>query len=102
MEICEAMIDVCSALFNVPSKELRRHDRTSADVSRVRQIAMYVTHVCLRVSMQDVGQGFTRDRTTVRHACHLVEDLRDDPDFDRAVCLVERVATAAFAHRIEV
>ena len=46
---------------------------------------MYVTHVTLRINMSDVGRGFGRDRTTVVHACHLVEDLRDDEDFDRMV-----------------
>jgi hypothetical protein len=30
-----------------------------------------------------------------------VEDLRDDPDFDRIVMTTERVATAAFRARLE-
>lgn len=102
MEVCEAMIDICSALFNVSSKELRQTGRTSNGVARVRQIAMYVTHVSLGVTMQEVGRGFGRDRTTVRHACHLVEDMRDDEDFDLAVVRTERVAFAAFRHRLEV
>ena len=46
---------------------------------------MYVTHVTLGMSMPEVGRGFARDRTTVRHACHLIEDMRDDVDFDRAI-----------------
>ena len=102
MEICESMIDICAAMFNVSSKELRQTGRTGNDVARVRQIAMYVTHVSLGVSMHEVGRGFFRDRTTVRHACHLVEDMRDDEDFDRAVVMMERVARAAFRHRIDV
>ena len=102
MEVCEAMIDICAALYNVSSKELRLTGRTAADVSRVRQIAMYVTHVTLGISMPEVGRGFARDRTTVRHACHLVEDMRDDVDFDRAVLTAERVAFAAFKGRLEV
>ena len=102
MEVCEAMIDICAALFNVSSKELRQTGRTSNGVARVRQIAMYVTHVVLGVSMQEVGRCFGRDRTTVRHACHLVEDMRDDEDFDLAVVRIERVALAAFRGRLEV
>lgn len=100
IEICEAMIDICAALFNVSSKELRQQGRTSNGGARVRQIAMYVTHVALGISMQEVGRGFLRDRTTVRHACHLIEDLRDDEDFDRAVVMTEQVASAAFRHRL--
>jgi chromosomal replication initiation ATPase DnaA len=100
VELCEAMIDITAALFNVPGKELRRSGRTEMGVSRVRQIAMYVSHVVLRLSMNEVGHGFGRDRTTVLHACHLVEDLRDDEDFDRLVAKTERVAFAAFRTRL--
>ncbi len=102
MSICESMIDICAALYNVSSKELRQTGRTAAGVSRVRQIAMYVTHTTLRVSMPEVGRGFARDRTTVRHACHLIEDMRDDGDFDRTIVLTERVALAAFRNRLDV
>ena len=54
----------------------------------------------LRLNMADIGRGFGRDRTTVVHACHLVEDLRDDEEFDRMVALTERVALAAFRARL--
>jgi chromosomal replication initiation ATPase DnaA len=99
MELCEGMIDVTAALFNVSSKEMRRTGRTAIDVSRVRQIAMYVTHVVLGLSMMEVGKGFQRDRTTVLHACHLIEDMRDDGEFDGIVGMTERVAVAAFRNR---
>jgi hypothetical protein len=101
MEVCEGMVDICAALFNVSSKELRQTGRCSAEVSRVRQIAMYVTHVSLGIAMHEVGRCFARDRTTVRHAVHLVEDLRDDPEFDRILVTTERVATAAFRIRLD-
>lgn len=99
MEICEGLIDIAAALFNVSSKELRRTGRTSLSVSRVRQIAMYVGHVTLGLSMKEIGRGFGRDRTTVLYACHLVEDMRDDGDFDHIVSTMERVAAAAFRDR---
>jgi chromosomal replication initiation ATPase DnaA len=51
------------------------------------------------VSLTEVGHLFDRDRTTVAHACSLVEDRRDDPDFDylnhleRAVsCLLDALS----------
>lgn len=100
LELCEAMIDIAAALFNVPSKEIRRPGRTSLDISRVRQVAMYVGHVVLKLNMTDLGKAFGRDRTTVVYACHLIEDLRDDPDFDRIITMTERVALAAFGNRI--
>ncbi|HEV7255437.1 MAG TPA: helix-turn-helix domain-containing protein [Mesorhizobium sp.] len=101
LSFCEGMIDISAAFFCVSSKELRRVGRTSLAVSRVRQIAMYVAHTLLGLSMKEVGRGFGRDRTTVLHACHLIEDMREDAEFDRHVTLIECVALAAFGSRLE-
>lgn len=95
-DICEIVLDILSALFNVSGRELRQPGRTSTSVSRVRQIGMYVTHVNMGLSMAEVGRGFGRDRTTVMHACHLVEDLRDDAEFDQIVRMTERITAIAF------
>src|SRR5690606_11233095 len=94
--MCDGMIEIAGAIYNIPTRELRRPGRSGISVSRARQIAMYVTHLGLGLSMSDVGRGFQRDRTTVLHACHLIEDLREDDDFDRLVTMMERVAAAAF------
>lgn len=65
-------------------------------VNHVHQIAMYVCHVALRLSMTDVARGFGRDRTTVGYACARVEDRREDRAFDDFVGAVERVVKAVF------
>jgi len=96
-EICDGMIDLLAALFNVSGRELRSPGRCGKPIARVRQVGMYVAHVALGMTMTQVGRGFGRDRSTVLHACHLVEDMRDEADFDRIVGTVERVAHAAFA-----
>ncbi|MEW9806835.1 helix-turn-helix domain-containing protein [Mesorhizobium marinum] len=99
LELCEAMIDIAAALFNVSGRDLRKPGRSCLGVSRVRQVAMYVAHVILRLNMADIGKAFGRDRTTVLHACQLIEDLRDDEEFDRIITMTERVALAAFGCR---
>ncbi len=99
VETCERMIDIVAALFEISGRELRERGRSNSSVSRVRQIAMYVAHVSLGLKMREVGYGFVRDRTTVMHACHLVEDMRDDPEFDRMVLTVEKIAVAALLVR---
>jgi len=53
---------------------------------------MYTCHVIFRLRMSDIGNGFGRDRTTVLHACHLIENLRDDAEFDAMVASFKRVA----------
>lgn len=58
----------------------------------VRQVAMYVCHVVLGLSLTDIGRAFGRDRTTVSHACQVVEDRRDDAGYDAFVSAIERIA----------
>lgn len=50
--------------------------------ARARHIAIYLTHVALGMSLARVARAFGRDRSTVAYACHLIEDRRDDSDFD--------------------
>ncbi|TDK37273.1 transposase [Rhizobium deserti] len=75
---------------------LRRDRRRLA--CHVRQISMYVCHVALQIPMQDIGEALGRDRTTVAHACHVVEDRRDDPTFDEFLSAAERMVTAVFGN----
>ena len=72
----------------------RRDGRRST--CHVRQIAMYVCHVVLRLSLSDIGAAFGRDRTTVSHACNVVEDRRDDASFDAFVSAIERAVLSVF------
>jgi chromosomal replication initiation ATPase DnaA len=97
---CDCVIDLAAAFYNLPSRELRRPVRGTDEIARVRQIAMYVAHVVLGLTMTDIGRGFGRDRTTVMHACHLVEDLRDDRDFDQIIARTENIVAAAFRDRL--
>jgi hypothetical protein len=60
----------------------------------VRQVAMYVCHVAYSMPMGEVAEAFGRDRSTVGHACRMVEDRRDDRAYDTFVAIVERMASA--------
>jgi hypothetical protein len=100
-EACDCIIDLAAAFFNVSGRELRQPGRSTVEVARVRQIAMYLAHVMLGLTMADVGRGFGKERTTVMYACHLVEDMRDDAEVDAIVGRMERViAVALSGHRL--
>jgi hypothetical protein len=43
-----------------------------------RQVAMYLAHIGFELSHGMIGRVFDRDRSTVSHACHVIEDGRDD------------------------
>jgi chromosomal replication initiation ATPase DnaA len=50
---------------------------------------MYLAHVAGGLTLVEVARLFARDRTTVAHACAVVEDRRDDPEFDRTLAVLE-------------
>lgn len=78
---------ICGAM-GLPAEALRV-GRGPQKVAFARQLAMYLTHVGFGLTLTEVGACFERDRTTVRHACALVEDRRDQPAFDLAVSALE-------------
>ena len=73
----------------VPIPLIFCNSRCQVGVARPRQLAMYLTHVVLGQSLTAVGRAFGRDRTTVSYACALIEDMRDDPQFDADVTALE-------------
>jgi chromosomal replication initiation ATPase DnaA len=58
---------------------------------------MYLSHVVCRLSLSEIGAVFARDRSTVAHACGLVEDQRDDPILDAKLDCLERAVLALLA-----
>lgn len=68
--------------FRVAESELMQATRAKADVAFARQVAMYLAHVVYSLSYNAVGACFERERSTVVHACSVVEDARDDPQFE--------------------
>jgi hypothetical protein len=65
-------------------------------MGHIQQIAMYVCHVVLQLTMTDIAAAFGLDRTTVGHACACVEDRRDDRGYDTLVASIERVVDCIF------
>ena len=66
--------------------------RRNPPAAWMRQVAMYLCHVSLGISQHDTGRIFCRDRTTVAHACRVVEDARDSATFDRTMDVLEAAA----------
>tara|TARA_R110002072_G_scaffold206513_1_gene364245 strand:- start:1185 stop:1535 length:351 start_codon:yes stop_codon:yes gene_type:complete len=75
--------------FNVSPDEMTAPTRRSSSVAFARQVAMYLAHVSFELSLTRVAESFGRDRTTAAHACHVVEDRRDDPEFDERLDQLE-------------
>lgn len=68
--------------LELKAEHILHPDRGSRDMVRARQVAMYLTHVGLEMSLSRVAVAFERDRSTVAHACHRIEEMRDEAHFD--------------------
>ena len=86
----EFLLQAVAGVFEVAVDDLAAPTRGNAHIARARQVLMYLAHVGCRLTLTQVGKMFRRDRTTVAHACQVVEDCREDLEFDRAVELLEQ------------
>lgn len=84
----EAM-EVSAGACAVTLFDIAAPGRSRAQVAFARQIAMYLCHVVGQLSLSEISFAFERDRTTVAHACHAIEDRRDSPIFDGQIEVLE-------------
>jgi hypothetical protein len=89
------LLRLVSARRSIPMPLLLHQSRCRAEVAEARQLAMYLMHVVLQRTYEEVGRFFQRDRTTVSHACAHIEDLREDQSaFEAEVAEIEAELTA--------
>lgn len=81
---------VSSSCVGISVHELNAQTRLGAKIAFARQLAMYIAHARLGMKLVEIGQLFGRDRTTVAHACRLIEDRRDELDIDFMIDCIER------------
>lgn len=84
-----ALSEAVATEYGVCLSELLGPTRGRGRVAKARQIAIYLTHIILGRPQDVVADLFRRDRTTVAHACQIVEDRRDDPRLERAMARIE-------------
>lgn len=92
---CRLSIATLSAVTKATEQELQSQSRSSAKIALARQTAMYLAHTKFGISYGEVGEFFSRDRSTVSHACRLVEDRRDNREFDRSLSRMENLVDIA-------
>ncbi len=81
--------------FGVPAEEIDAPTRGVAKAALARHVAMYLTHVAFELSLSRTAEAFGRDRSTAAHACHRIEDRRDDAAFDAKLDELEACLRAA-------
>jgi hypothetical protein len=75
---CEWVAFCVARDFGLDMAALFAPTRGAPRAAFARQVAMYLAHTGFELSFETISQVFDRDRTTVSHACHVVEDGRDD------------------------
>lgn len=80
---------ITSYALDIPVQEIIEERRGSARAAFARQVAMYLCHIAFEFSLARVANAFGRDRSTVAHACHSIEDRRDEARFDQWIAELE-------------
>lgn len=97
---CRAIVNIVAHDTGVPSGAFFSPSRCGLPTAKARQLAMYLCHVLAGLTMTQVGLFFRRDRTTVAHACALIEDARDDQNVERRIqALEDRIARSRLPRR---
>jgi hypothetical protein len=81
--------------LGVPVRDILSRTRGAAAAAHARQLAMYLCHTAFEMSITRASIAFGRDRSTIAHACHRIEDLRDDPLKDRWIEAMESLLRMA-------
>lgn len=98
--ICHGVAELAAAEFGLDAAAMMSSTRGAPRAAYVRQVAMYLAHVGFALSFEAIGRSFGRDRTTVSHACRVVEDSRDDTKLDRRLAGLE-IMCVAFGERLD-
>ncbi|GAB1715659.1 MAG: hypothetical protein NTAFB05_07010 [Nitrobacter sp.] len=98
-QICHGIAELVADGFGLDAAAMMSPTRGARRAAYARQVAMYLAHVGFALSFEAIGRAFDRDRTTVSHACRVVEDSRDDEKLDRRLTSLETLC-AAFGERL--
>lgn len=93
--------NVAAYATGTPIDAVMARGRGPASAALARQLAVYLAHVALEMSLSRIATALPRDRSTIGHACRRIEMLRDDPDTDEWIeALVEMLRAAPAPTRL--
>ena len=79
------IISRVASFYSVPEKDILGQKR-DADTMQARHTAIYLTRTMTGLSLQEIGETFGRDHSTVRSSLARTEDmLKNDPNFKSGI-----------------
>lgn len=92
-QTCKTVRDMTDTMLALSQVRLPKGINQRRYQCHVRQLSMYLCHVVLQISQNDVADAFGFDRSSVSHACRIVEIRRDEAGLDHFLASVERMLT---------
>jgi chromosomal replication initiation ATPase DnaA len=81
---------IVAQIYAVTATEMRGATRGRPRAARARQIAIHLVRSVFEMSHKQLAAEFSRDRSTICHACHLIARLREEDDeFDSTLRWME-------------
>jgi chromosomal replication initiation ATPase DnaA len=93
--VCRGIVGLVADEFELDAAAVTSPTRGAPRAAYARQVAMYLAHVGFALGFETIGHAFGRDRTTVAHACRVVEDSRDDAGLDCRLATLEIMCAAS-------
>jgi chromosomal replication initiation ATPase DnaA len=91
------VLSYMGSAYHTKPEFLLTDSRGSKHLSDARHMTNYLAHIVFGINFTDIGKMALRDRTSIAHGCSRVEDLRDLPQYDRALHFAELALHAFFA-----
>jgi chromosomal replication initiation ATPase DnaA len=73
----------------VPPEWFVARARGTAEIVAARHLAMYLLRVVCSLQFAEIANLLRRDASTVAHACAVIENRRDDAEFEALVSRLE-------------
>lgn len=83
----DAVLRAVSNQYEVPESKLIESGRGTKEISKARQVAMFLMRECSPISLQSIGSRFGgKDHSTVVHAIKSIKkEMETDPSFARMI-----------------
>ncbi|WP_234902456.1 hypothetical protein [Agrobacterium larrymoorei] len=95
-QICHIVRQCTLEMYCLIAQETPQGRNGRHAAKHIRQIAIYVCHVGLSLSITQVALCFGRDQATIRSCCLIVEERRENPGFDEFVTAIERLSKSIY------
>ena len=79
------IIEETARFYNITAEDIKGRLKTK-NITLPRQISMYIIRTRANLSLNDIGDIFGRDHSTILHAINKIEeDIKNDGEFAKTI-----------------